>query len=229
MVNIHPRALAARRRQGRFIYICGCDGTGKSTQAKLLLKKLHEQGYDPRHLWLRFPFFLSLPLLLYARWRGLSWYEELGAVRHGYWDFRCSWLLRKALPWLLWIDAGLAALPKIVLPIWAGRTIVCERFVIDMLVDLAVALDDRSLHRQLPGKLYLSLIPRNASVFVLDLDGATIRARRQDLQVDRRLDARLSMFRRVAADLGLPMYSSEIPAAELNDLLLERIGLEHGS
>src|SRR5690606_9788348 len=114
---------------GRFIYITGCDGTGKTTQANLLLKHLEAAGGRPRHLWLRFPFFLTLPLLVYARLRGFSWYEEHDGVRQGYWNFRRSWVLRTLFPWVLLVDATLAAVVKVHLPLWMGRTIVCERFV----------------------------------------------------------------------------------------------------
>jgi thymidylate kinase len=212
----------------RFIYISGCDGTGKSTQAKLLLKQMEALKMRPAHLWLRYPYVLSLLLLAYARWRGYSWYEKTGQIRHGYWDFRRSWLLRVVLPWLLWLDTLLMALFKVYVPLWLGRTIVCERFTLDALVDLVVATNDVEMFRRLPGKLYLRLIPRPAAIIVLDLDAATIRARREDLQVDKRLEARLELFRHLAAHWSLPVLSSQIPITELNRHIREIAGVNNG-
>ncbi|MBI3242591.1 MAG: hypothetical protein HYZ49_09900 [Chloroflexi bacterium] len=200
-----------------FIYLTGCDGTGKSTQAKALLARLTASDVKPRHLWLRFPFLLSLPVLLYARWRGHSWYEDAGGVRHGYWDFRNSRLLRLTLPWLLLIDATLAAVINIYLPLWLGKTIVCERFVLDMLADLAVAFDDPGLSRRLPGKLYPRLLPTGAAIVALDLDAATIRERRPDLRTDRRLETRLEVYRQLAADLGMPVIRSDQLLEEVSE------------
>jgi thymidylate kinase len=208
-------------RAPRFIYITGCDGTGKTTQARLLMEQLGAQGRCPVHVWLRFPFLFSLPLLMFARWRGYSWHEDHEGVRHGYWDFRSSWLLRTMLPWLLLIDAWIAAVRKIYLPLWRGRTIVCERFALDMLVDLAVAFGDDGIHRKLPGRLYKHLIPRGAIVAVLDLDAETARVRRPDLQTDHRLELRLTMFRQICQDLALPMLASTMSVSALNCQITE--------
>ena len=206
-----------------FIYLSGCDGTGKSTQVELLLKWLAARHMRPYHLWLRYPYLLSLLLLAYARRRGYSWSEQTGQVRHGYWDFRPSWLLRACLPWSLLLDALLISLFKVYVPLWLGRTIVCERFVWDALVDLAVAMNDCNLYRRLPGRLYHYLIPPQAMVIILDLDAATIRERRADLRLDKRLETRLDMFRCLARERSLPVLSSRLPIRELSQRIQEMV------
>ena len=206
-----------------FIYITGCDGTGKTTQARLLTEKLRSQGIQTQHVWLRFPFLFSIPLLAYARWRGFSWYETTEGFRHGYWDFRNSWLLQSFLPWFLLFDAGLAAIRKIYLPIMRGKTVICERFVLDMLVDLSIACGDPHLHLRYPGKLYLHLLPREKKIFILDLDSETIRFRRRDLTVDTRLQNRLDAYRSLAEDLPLPILSSINPPNQLSNLVFQSV------
>lgn len=157
---------------------------------------------------MRYPFLLSVPLLAYARWRGYSWYEVADGVRHGYWDFRRSRLLRILLPWTMLLDAALAAVPRVYWPLWRGCTVVCERFVLDMLVDLAAGLGEPALHTRLPGRLYPRLIPRGATVVCLDLDAGAIRARRPDLVSDRRLEDRVALFRSFSAEWDLRSLSS---------------------
>jgi thymidylate kinase len=208
---------------GRFVYITGADGTGKSTQARLLIQRLQEQGIRCRHLWLRFPFCFSLPLLAYARCRGYSWREVTDGANHGYWDFRRSWVLRALLPWVLLLDAALAAVNKIYVPLWLGNTIVCERFVMDMLVDLAVAFDDGDIHLRLPGRLYMDLLPRDTVAILLDLDSGTIRERRADLRADRRLEACLQAFRSMATAYPVPVLSSRVSVEEVNQNIEEMI------
>jgi thymidylate kinase len=207
----------------QIIYITGVDGTGKSTQAELLAERLKGSGVRCRQLWLRFPFFLSLPLLAYARWKGLSWYEENGQVRHGYWNFRESWLLRSFLPWMLLLDAALAAFGRIYIPLLMGITVVCERFVLDILVDLAVAFRDQDIFQRFSSKLFLKLLPHNTTIFVLDLDVETIQERRTDLRLDRSLASKVAMFRQMTKDYSLSMLSSQMPIPEQSQLIWEAV------
>jgi len=223
VVELHSEPVEIPKNLKRFIYITGCDGTGKTTQAHLLLEQLKAAGVKTRHVWLRFPFLFSLPLLAYARWRGMSWYEQTGNIRHGYWDFSRSRLLASFLPWLLLLDASLAGFTKIWLPIWHHETVICERFVLDMLVDLCLAFRKKDLFNDLPGRLYLKLLPRNARIFILDLDADTIRNRRVDLRADRRLQARLDIYNRLSKDLSLRMYSSRLPAHIVNELIIKTV------
>ena len=195
-------------RRSRFFYVTGTDGTGKSTQAGLLVKYLENSGKKCRHLWLRFPFFFSIPMLAYARWRGYSWHEVNGEVDHGYWDFNRSWLMRTLFPWVLLVDASFAALVKIYFPLFLGKTIVCERFALDMLVDLSIALRDPSLISHLPGKLFLGLIPEDAKILILDLDKETICNRRHNLIFDHTLALRLETYRLFATQLKLPIIDN---------------------
>jgi hypothetical protein len=214
-------------RSTRFYYLCGCDGTGKTTHAELLAAYLAGTGRCVRRVWLRYPFLTSIPLLAYARWRGLGGFHEAAGSRHSYWDFGHSRLMRALLPWSLLVDALLAAAVRIYIPLLLGATIVCERFVIDILADLIVAFDDPSLAARLPGGLYPRLIPPRATVLMLDLDADTIRRRRPGLAGDARLETRLVAFRSLAKDLGLQVLSTA-PALEPVHRQILAAGGTHG-
>ena len=178
---------------------------------------------------MRFPFFFSLPLLAYARLRGYSWYEVTGGVRHGYWDFRRSWLMRKVFPWILLLDAFLAGLWNIYLPLWRGWTVVCERFVLDMLADLAVAFGEERCDTKLPGRLFVRLIPADFKVVMMDLDRAAIIQRRANLGNDRSLAARLNAFQALGSGLEIPMLSSMPPISQVNRMVWEKLGTKMNS
>jgi hypothetical protein len=190
-----------------FIYLVGADGTGKSTQAGLLVERLDQLGIPCRHIWLRFPFVLSLPLLAYARWRGFSWHESVHGIDHGYWEFRQSWLLRRILPLTVLADAALASLSLRCLPRWAGITIVCERYVLDMLVDLSIATGlqaaDSWALRMLP-----RLLPSGALVIGLTAPIDLVTGRRRDLACDRSLRAKLSAYQQLFEALTYPVLST---------------------
>lgn len=192
----------------RFIYLCGCDGSGKSTHARTVLAWLDSQQCDARLAWIRFPFLTSAPLLAYARWRGYSWYQRLNGIVQGHWDFADSTVMRKLFPWTMLIDAWLAALLKIYLPLRRGQSVVCERFVIDMIVDQSVAFQTRGLHRKLPWRLYFRLIPEQGHGFILDTGSDTILARRPALIGDKNIENKLQIFRQIAQDQGIPLIDN---------------------
>jgi thymidylate kinase/predicted nucleotidyltransferase len=210
-----------------FIYITGCDGTGKTTQTRLLVDQFRTQGINVKHIWLRFPFFFSLALLFYARLRGLSWYEQNGSVRLGYWDFRSSWIMRNLFPWVLLIDASIVAFLKIYISLWAGKTILCERFVYDMLVDLSIAFNDHHFIEKIPGRFFLRLLPKNSIVVILTLDLQTLKKRRLDLTYDQRLNQRLHEYEKLASRNFLPIISTESNAYEVNYKIQEIMRIEN--
>jgi thymidylate kinase len=224
MVSIDSRRVRLGEKRPLFIYITGCDGTGKSTQTALLMQQFEAEGLAPRHLWLRFPFLLSTPLLAYARLCGFSWSEKFRSVQHGYWDFQNSLLLRMLFPWALLVDAAWAAVRNVYLPLWQGKTIICERFVLDMLVDISLAFN-KDMHHTIVGKLFLHLLPVQTHIIILDLDVDTVRERRADLRLDKRLAERLAAFRRLSADLNLTECSSHMAIQDLNHVIQHCVGI----
>jgi thymidylate kinase len=223
MVPTRPKSVAPPEQAPNFIYITGSDGTGKTTQARLLVEHLQKVGAPVQHLWLRFPFLFSYPLLLYARLFGYSYYEEQDGQRQGYWEFHRSWLLHNLFPWVLLLDASLVSLWKVTLPLLLGKVIVCERYTVDMAADLSLALRDPNFHRKLPGRLFYDLMPQSSSVFILDLDYLTLRKRRTDLQLDRKLKRRVENFRRLAADWSLRLVSAKEPVELVQAQILDHL------
>jgi thymidylate kinase len=204
-----------------FLYLAGCDGVGKSTQAQILTEELYSRGLRVRRIWLRYPFFFSLPFLVYARVRGFSWREVNGSVVHGYWDFSSSWLMQKVFPWFLLLDTSIAAFWKVRLPLWRGYSLICERYVIDILVDLFLGSGDFTLYNHLLGKLFLRLVPKSGRVIVLDSTVENIRNRREDLTYDRRLEEKTKAYHILANDLGIDRIQANLSIKEITNMLLD--------
>ncbi len=209
-----------------FIYVTGCDGTGKSTQSRALLALLAQNGYPARLLWQRFPFFFSIPLLVYARLRRFSWYETSAGYRQGYWDFSRSWLLRVFFPWAYLLDAWLASIFFVAIPMKMGVSLVCERYTLDMAVDLAVALRQERFLAGLPARWLMALLPKNASVFLLDLDVETLLVRRPELVQDRNLEMKLRLYRWLAELKGFPLLAGREFAEMLTHYIWQRVGIQ---
>ncbi|KPL79812.1 nucleoside/nucleotide kinase family protein [Herpetosiphon geysericola] len=205
------------------IYITGSDGAGKTTQVRQVIDQLTAQGLPVAHRWLRFPFRLSTLFLVYARLRGLSWYESHPHGQHGYWDFRSSWIMKHLFPILLWLDALSVAIQSLYWPIATGKVIVCERFVVDMLADLMVATQDFDLLNRWYARWYIRLIPAGAVILLLDGDPTCIRQRRKDLVYDRVLPERIRAFQIIATHFGWPLIAGDQSIAAIHQTICHLI------
>jgi len=69
---------------------------------------------------------------------------------------------------------------KIVFPLLLGRTVICDRYTLDLLVDGISDLHDSTTRMRLGFKL-LRLLPRPDRAFLIDIDAATAFGRKPDL------------------------------------------------
>lgn len=214
------RQVRGSERWPRCIYLAGADGTGKTTQAKALLALLEKEGLRVRYVWLRFPRLLCVPLLVYARLRGYSMRERVGGTEHGYWYFDRSWLMSNVFPWLLWLDTLLLTLFKLYLPLWRGYTVVCDRFVVDILVDLMTGLNEAHLSEQLPARLFFRLLPTGSRLLILDLGSDMARQRSADLKGDRSHEMRRSQYLELACQRQLPIVDSSAPISTVTERIV---------
>lgn len=200
----------------RLICIIGPDGTGKTTQAKMLIEKLRERGYEYEYRWMRFHHFISLPVLALARLMGLTEIQTLPDGRKiGYHHFYRSKLISTLYSLTLYLDTLLAMMFKIYIPLkLQKKRIVCDRFVYDTLVDLAMDLNNPSFITSKITKMFLRLVPKESKVVLLIAPYEKIKWRREDLRFDGSLEKRIQIYlelgqkfpqvMEVNASLGIP-------------------------
>lgn len=159
------------------IIFFGPDGSGKTTQADLLVKEINNRGIKTRKVWLRSLHTLAF-IISAAAMRCLS-LENVYQFRTKYSHargFKPIWYLIEfvsILPLILY---------KFYLPISRGYVIVAERFVIDWIVTLAYATRNESLMDSMLAKMVLKFIPSNSLLVFVDAsyDAITSRGRTED-------------------------------------------------
>lgn len=207
----------------RVIHLAGADGTGKTTQARAVMARLEHQSVRAHYVWLRYPRYLCTPFLVYARLRGYSRQEIVNETPHGYWEFERSWLMSKVFPWAVLVDAFIIGVIGVYIPLLRGRTVVCDRFVGDILVDLMVGTKDLRLDEKLPGRLFLRLLPRTTQMVVLELETAIAQERSPELTGDRSQPLRREAYLGLAARRGWPLVSSRLPMQEVTQRIMALI------
>ena len=116
------------------VYVSGMDGSGKSTVASMLEHELRARGVPVVRIWFRFPFLLTLPLLLIARLTGLTRVVRCRGRSLSIHFFRAI-----ALPFTLLfiIDLTIHYLLRIRLRTLLPIVLVVDRGPLDSLMDLA--------------------------------------------------------------------------------------------
>lgn len=211
--------------ESRLICIVGPDGAGKSTQAEMLMEELAERGHDCEYRWLGFNHYFSLPLLAFARVIGLSEIETLDSGRKiGYHYFERSKIIMHLYPLLLLVDTLLAYLFKVALPRkLSGKTIICDRFIYDTIVNIMLSTDQPSFPSTFIGRLFSWLIPDDTEAYVLTADEETLRRRRDDVEADDSLQAKIQYYSIIADQMNLPVINATKSPESIHEEIQQRI------
>jgi thymidylate kinase len=213
----------AQKSTPRLIGLIGPDGVGKSTFVQQFIESVNAEGGKAQRVWLRFPHVVSIPILVYCRLAGLSYFFEREGVRYGVWEmWRSRWITR-LFPWFQLIDTALSLILKVHIPLRLGRTIVCDRFVHDVLVDTMIGIGDDQLHERLVGQLFLRLVPGRAEVVCIDAPAEVTFERRPELKHDAPWQTRRALYRQLSEAVGIPIVdnsrSIQVTKKELQKLL----------
>jgi thymidylate kinase len=211
-----------KRTGGFLVYIAGNDGTGKTTQAERLMARLRSQGRPCRYVWLRFPQYVSLPVLALSRLLGVTRYRVIDGRRTGRWEFhRAPWLATLLL-WCQVIDARIAMRRRIRPALRRGEVVILDRFVYDIVVDVASAADRPRMVTSRAAHLLYRLVAGELT-FVLDAPAEALVGRRADLATDDLLPARVELYRSISEACSVARLNAREAPDELGDAIWTRV------
>jgi thymidylate kinase len=168
------------RRRGRLISFSGIDGSGKTTQVKLLEKQLKQDGIDTLKMWSRWRPLLSLPLLQVLRRAGLVRVHRADFLSIVEFEEPKNDAIASLWCFATQLENFLKTSLKVFFPLTLGRTVICDRYALDLLVDGMSDLHDPSTRMRLGFKL-LRLLPRPDQAFLIDIDAEAAYGRKPDL------------------------------------------------
>lgn len=208
---------------GALVCFTGIDGSGKTTQARLLLDWLQARGIPSMYTWSRGGVMAIRRLFLFmgrsalgTSTRQIS--EDQAAYRHyqarksrlmGNWLVRNLWSATTYLEHIVQINRDIRTQLR------AGRTVVCDRYQWDTLIDLAV-LNERRPEWLSNGfnRLMWKLIPSPALTFLIDIPTQEAMRRKDDIPSLDYVQKRREYYQYLAAHESLGLIDGcQDPAA----------------
>lgn len=122
-------------------------------------------------------------------------------------------------PWVLFIDILPTYFLRIFLPMRLGYSVISDRFVYDTMIDIMIDTHDYEIHRKYIGKLFLSLVPKNARIVLLDLDESIIKERRKEMVYDTSLKERRELYHKIAREFQIPIINNDIEITKVQEEL----------
>ena len=212
-LDVFQRVCEARRPP-RLVVLLGLDGTGKSTQARLLAAEAATRGIEAVTVWARWkPLFLR-PVMSAAKSATTSssgdpvtaYARQMSLKRR---LFRLS-PLRRLWEWLASLDHSVQTVPRILAARRDGRLVIADRYYHDALVDMGVNFGSSAP----PPRGFFRFFPKPDRVVVLDAPEEVVFERKRDVRSLAYLQQRRPLYLDLARRHGWPVVdASQTPDA----------------
>ena len=212
--------------KGIFICFIGIDGSGKSTLAKALIENMNKQNIRAEYTWGKFESSL-LKLLIFIKnklfVREEDWkenYEISLEIKKNLFKKRFAYVLYECF---VLLDYRLQIIRKIAIPLKRGRNLVCDRYIYDTIVDLAVDLSysDEEVKNRIDQLLDFS--PKPDLVFMVDLPEEVAFSRKDDVPSVKFLYEKRKIYKKIREEFEMVNLDGTKSLQELNERIEKEV------
>ncbi len=216
------------RHGGALICFIGIDGSGKTTQAKMLVNWLSSQGYRPLYVWSRGEVLQIRQVFLRLGRRALGTSErEIANNKNSYREYQSkkSRLLHNPVVRALWSTTTqfehIAQINRDIRgKIKDGNVVVCDRYFWDSAIDMAILNNKKS--EWLPNRMnrmLWNLVPKPMATFFIDIPPEEALKRKDDIPSLEYVKRRVDMYRYLSTCLPVTVIDGVDDPASISALV----------
>jgi len=214
------------KKKGMLICFIGIDGSGKSTLAKALIENVRKHGIDAEYTWCKFESLLLRLLIfiknkLFVRENDLKKnYEMSVEIKKNLFKKQFA---RELYEWFVLLNYRFQLIRKVAIPLKLGKNLVCDRYIYDTIVDLAVDLDysDEKVKNRI--KQLLDFAPKPDLVFLVDLPEEVAFSRKDDVPSVEFLRKTRKIYKKIGEEFGMICLDGMKSLQELNDKIEKEV------
>lgn len=220
--------MTDRRKKRIFICLIGIDGSGKTTQAKALVRALKEKGVKSHYVWNRFEPRLMKPFIIVAKMLFFKG-KDLGEKYTEYSETKKrlfkNHLLSTAYECLLLFDYLCRTQIEVRLPLILGRNIICDRYIQDTVASLAADMNYSPKKRRRVMRNLSFLVPKPELVLLIDVPEEVAYQRKNEFPLDLLMQRRM-VYLDIAKENSIMIVDGNKSPAEMESLLQSMVARE---
>jgi dTMP kinase len=219
-------------KKGILVVFTGIDGSGKTTQAKLLVKDLKDRGVNVSYVWCRWEPLIIKPFIrIWKQKKGRKW-QENKAQSYRVMQRDKERMLRNPIYRSLWlfsffIDYGLQIFLKIRIRLLRKRLIISDRIFYDSIIDQAINLGKKrnGLLNSLDSFWIKIFFPEPDMVIYIDCPEEIAFSRKHDIFIPdmEYLKERRKLYMELVDRYGWIKIDGTLPVDEIADQIKDKV------
>jgi len=214
------------------ISISGVDGSGKTSQCRLLVKAFRQCDIRTKYVWsrcgcssfgqafIRSGKALSDLLRFDKGMKSLSQQNDGITLRYQYLQSR---FIRFFWTFIIFVEMALVYNLKVRIPLLFGKVVICDRYLLDGLVEIGVSARKKSSHDGFCGTLLRLLSPSPNISFLMNVSPGVVLERKSEEFSEADLNKQTLLYQELARRFDVILVDGERPSVEVSEDIISKV------